>query len=84
MKEAEIPDEKKGQELVSLLEYDVFRIISQMGLLCADKFEYTAIKTCLQRQFSPAGVHGIGVAAAAASAQQKSTEPLTKFAGAIG
>ena len=53
MKEAEIPDEKKGQELVSLLEDDAFRIVSQMGLLCADKVEYTAVKTCLQRQFSP-------------------------------
>ena len=39
MKEAEISDEKKGQELVSLLEDDAFRIVSQMGLLCADKVE---------------------------------------------
>ena len=46
MKEAEIPDE--GQELVSLLEDDAFRIVSQMGLLCADKVEYTAVKMCLQ------------------------------------
>ena len=56
MKEAEIPDEKKGRELVSLLEDDAFRIVSQMGLLCADKVEYAAVKMCLQRQFSPAGV----------------------------
>ena len=31
LKEANVPDEKKGQELVSLLEDDAFRIVSQMG-----------------------------------------------------
>ena len=56
MKEAAIPEEKRGQELVSLLEDDAFRIVSQMGLLCADTVEYAAVKMCLQRQFSPAGV----------------------------
>ena len=44
MKDVEIPDEKKGQELVSLLEDDAFRIVSQMGLLCADNVEYTAVR----------------------------------------
>ena len=38
-KAAEIPDEKKGQELVSLLEDDAFRIVSQIGLLSADRVE---------------------------------------------
>ena len=47
MKEAAIPEEKKGQELISLLEDDAFRIVSQMGLLCADTVEYAAMKTCL-------------------------------------
>ena len=82
MKEAEIPDEKKGQELVSLLEDDAFRIVSQMGLLCADKVEYTAVKTCLQRQFSPAGVE-LEWQRRLHAAQQKSTESLTEFAGRL-
>ena len=43
---------KEGQELVSLLEDDAFRIVSQMGLLCADTVEYAAVKTCLCRDSS--------------------------------
>ena len=82
MKEAEIPDENKGQELVSLLEDDAFRIVSQMGLLCADKVEYTAVKTCLQRQFSPAGME-LEWQRRLHAAQQKSTESLTEFAGRL-
>ena len=80
-KEAAIPEEKKGQELISLLEDDAFRIIRQMGLLCADKVEYAAMKTCtcLQRQFSPAGEkfewqHPLY------TVQQKKTESLAELA----
>eukprot|EP00731_Ephydatia_muelleri_P023225 Em0015g808a len=82
MKEAEIPDEKKGQELVSPLEDDAFRIVSQMGFLCADNVEYTAVKMCLQRQFSPAGVE-LEWQRRLHAAQQKSTESLTEFAGRL-
>ena len=82
MKEAEIPDETKGQELVSLLEDDAFRIVSQMGLRCADKVEYTAVKTCLERQFSAAGVE-LEWQRRLHAAQQKSTESLTEFAGRL-
>ena len=83
MKEAAIPEEKRGQELVSLLaEDDAFRIVSQMGLLCADTVEYAAVKTCLQRQFSPEGVE-LEWQRRLHTAQQKKTESLTEFAGRL-
>ena len=36
-----MPDEKKGQELVSLLEDEAFCIVSQMG--CDDAIDYTVV-----------------------------------------
>ena len=32
-REAEVPEDKRGQELASLLDDEPFRIVSQMGLL---------------------------------------------------
>ena len=54
--EANVPDEKKGQELVSLLEDKAFRILSQMGNLCDKPIDNTAVKKCLVKQFVPSGI----------------------------
>ena len=49
-KEADVPAEKRGEELVSLLEDDAFRIVSQLGFIGSDGVEYDAVKTCLKEQ----------------------------------
>ena len=51
LKEANVPDEKKGQELVSLLEDEAFCIVSQMG--CDDAIDYTVV-TDIQTLTPPA------------------------------
>ena len=56
LKEANVPDEKKGQEYVSLLENEALRIVSQMGYLSDDAIDYTAVKKCLEKQFAPSGI----------------------------
>ncbi|KAL5501942.1 hypothetical protein EMCRGX_G008625 [Ephydatia muelleri] len=55
-KEADVPAEKRGEELVSLLEDDAFRIVSQLGFIGSDEVEYDAVTTCLKEQFAPRGV----------------------------
>ena len=42
LREANVPDRKKGQELISLLEDEAFCIVSQMGFLSDDAIDYTA------------------------------------------
>ena len=79
LKEANVPDEKKGQELVSLLEDEAFRIVSQIGYLSDDAIDYTAVKKCLEKQFAPPGVE-LEWQRKLHTAQQKSTESLTEFA----
>ena len=79
LKEANIPNEKKGQELVSLLEDEAFRIVSQMGYLSDDAIDYTAVKKCLEMQFAPPGVE-LELQRQLHTAQQKSAESLTEFA----
>lgn len=39
-KEADVPAGKRGEELVSLLEDDAFRIVSQLGLIGSDGVEW--------------------------------------------
>ena len=82
LKEAKVPDEKKGQELVSLLEDEAFRIVSQMGFLCDDAIDYTAVKKCLEKQFAPPGVE-LEWQRKLHMAQQKSAESLTEFAARL-
>ena len=82
LKEANVPDEKKGQELVSLLEDEAFRIVSQMGFLCDDAIDYTAVKKCLEKQFAPPGVE-LEWQRKLHMAQQKSAESLTEFAARL-
>ena len=53
LREADVPTDKKARELVSLLDDEPFRIISQLGLLTSD--DYDSIKKELQQQFAPAG-----------------------------
>ena len=48
IQEAGLPEEKKGAELVSLLEDEPFRIVSQLGLV-SETVEYDAVKACLTR-----------------------------------
>ena len=55
IQEAGLPEEKKGAELVSLLEDEPFRIVSQLGLV-SETVEYDAVKACLASHFSPDGV----------------------------
>ena len=47
MREAGISEGKMGQELVSLLEDEPFRMVSQLGLLGDSTVHYDAVKTCL-------------------------------------
>ena len=61
MREAGISEGKKGQELVSLLEDEPFRMVSQLGLLGDGTVEYEAVKTCLSKQFALVGLE-LGVA----------------------
>ena len=82
LKEAKVPDKKKGQELVSLLEDEAFRIVSQMGFLCDDAIDYTAVKKCLEKQFAPPGVE-LEWQRKLHMAQQKSAESLTEFAAQL-
>ena len=42
LREADVPTDKKARELVSLLDDEPFRIISQLGLLTSD--DYDSIK----------------------------------------
>ena len=79
LKEANVPDEKKGQELVSLLEDEAFRIVSQMGYLSDDAIDYTAVKKCSEKQFAPPGVE-LEWQRKPHTAQQKSAESPTEFA----
>eukprot|EP00731_Ephydatia_muelleri_P033149 Em0025g105a len=53
-READVPRDKRGQELASLLDDEPFRIVSQMGLLRVDSgIDYPAVKECLEKQFAP-------------------------------
>eukprot|EP00731_Ephydatia_muelleri_P017571 Em0010g669a len=62
-READVPRDKRGQELASLLDDEPFRIVSQMGLLRVDSgIDYAAVKECLEKQFAPSGLQLIGVA----------------------
>ena len=61
-READIPRDKRGQELASLLDDEPFRIVSQMGLLRVDSgIDYAAVKECLEKQFAPSQT-SVGVA----------------------
>eukprot|EP00731_Ephydatia_muelleri_P005922 Em0003g170a len=56
-READVPRDKRGQELASLLDDEPFRIVSQMGLLWVDSgIDYAAVKECLEKQFAPSGL----------------------------
>ena len=79
-----MPDKKKGQELaiVSLLEDDAFRIVSQIGYLRDDVIGYTVVKKCLEKQFAPPGVK-FEWQRKLYMAQQKSAESLTEFAARL-
>ena len=82
LREANVPDGKKGQELVSLLEDEAFRIVSQMRFLSDDAIDYTAVKNCLEKQFAPPGVE-FEWQRKLHMAQQQNAESLTEFAARL-
>ena len=82
LKEANVPDEKNSQELVSLLEDEAFHIVSQMGYLRDDAIDYTAVKKCLEKQFAPPSVE-FEWQRKLQMAQQKSAESFTEFAAQL-
>ena len=53
-REAEVPEDKRGQELASLLDDEPFRIVSQMGLLnFYSGIDYAAVKECCHAKIVP-------------------------------
>eukprot|EP00731_Ephydatia_muelleri_P003031 Em0001g3031a len=81
IQEAGLPEEKKGAELVSLLEDEPFRIVSQLGLV-SETVEYDAVKACLVSHFSPDGVE-LEWQAKMHVARQKAGESVLEFAGRL-
>ena len=81
-KEAEVPAEKRGEELVSLLKDDGFRIVSQLGSIGSDGEEYDAVKMCLKEQFAPRGVK-LEWQCKFHSAYQDRQETLLEFSGRL-
>ena len=56
--EADVPTDKKARELVSLLDDEPFRIISQLGLLTSD--DYDSIKKSYNSSLPQLGVNWNG------------------------
>ena len=81
IQEAGLPEEKKGAELVSLLEDELFRIVSQLGLV-SETVEYDMVKACLASHFSPDGVE-LEWQAKMHVARQKAGESVLEFAGRL-
>eukprot|EP00731_Ephydatia_muelleri_P003528 Em0001g3528a len=81
IQEAGLPEVKKGAELVSLLEDEPFRIVSQLGLV-SETVEYDAVKACLVSHFSPDGVE-LEWQAKMHVARQKAGESVLEFAGRL-
>eukprot|EP00731_Ephydatia_muelleri_P032315 Em0023g822a len=62
-READVPRDKRGQELASLLDDEPFRIMSQMGLLRVDSgIDYAAVKECLHGEAVRTFRTSVGVA----------------------
>ena len=79
--EAGLPAEKKSSELLSLLEDEPFRVVSQLGLVSAAT-AYEDIKKALQQQFSPTGTE-TEWQFKLQSRRQKPEESLAEFAGQL-
>ena len=79
-KEAGLPNDKQGQELVSLLEDEPFRIVSQMDVETG--IDYAAVKKCLEGQYAPLGVE-LDWQRKFHAAQQKQTESLIEFSARL-
>lgn len=77
--EAGLPEAKRSSELLSLLEDEPFRVVSQLGLVSA---AYTDIKKELQKQFSPTGTE-TEWQFKLQSRRQKPEESLAEFAGQL-
>ena len=82
MWEAGISESKKGQELVSLLEDEPFRMVSQLGLLGGGTVDYDTVKTCLSKQFAQAGLE-LEWQMQIHRASQRASETIMEFAGRL-
>ncbi|KAL5497454.1 hypothetical protein EMCRGX_G013927 [Ephydatia muelleri] len=81
-REAKVPDNKRGEELVALLEDDAFRVVSQSGFVSGDGVEYEEVKKCLQEQYAPKGVE-LEWQRKLHSAHQERPETLLEFSGPL-
>ena len=81
-REAKIPDVKRGEELVALLDDDAFRVVSQSGFVSGDRVEYEEVKKCLQEQYAPKGVE-LEWQRKLHSAHQERPETLLEFSGRL-
>ena len=81
-REAKVPDNKRGEELVALLEDDAFRVVSQSGFVSGDGVEYEEVKKCLQEQYAPKGVE-LEWQRKLHSAHQERPETLLEFSGRL-
>ena len=78
--EAGIPSDKRAKELLSLLEDEPFRVVSQLGL--ADGDDYGALKKQLQQHYAPDG-NELEWQFKLQNRQQKPGEALADFAGEL-
>ena len=80
LSEANVPAGKRARELVSLLDDEPFRVVSQLGLVTTD--DYEATKEELRRQFAPAG-NEVEWQYQLQTRRQRAGESLAGFAGEL-
>lgn len=80
VREAAIPSGQRVKELLSLLEDEPFRVVSQQGLLESES--YDSVKSCLLQRFSPEG-NELEWQFHLQNRLQKPNEPLADFAGEL-
>ena len=80
LSEAEIPAEKRAQELVSLLDDGPFRVITQLGLVNSNEYGY--LKEQLQKHYAPIG-DDLEWQHRLQNRCQKPGEPLSEFVGEL-
>ena len=81
VEEAGLPADKRASEILSLLEDEPFRVVSQLGLVRATT-PYEDIKKELQQQFCPTGTE-TEWQFKLQSRRQKSEETLAEFVGQL-
>ena len=79
--EALIPQAKLARELVSLLEDEPFRVVSQLDL-ASEHLSFQDIVTCLEQHYAPQ-TNALQWQHQLLNRKQGSDESLTKFAGEL-